>query len=51
MLDSDIKVNLFLMKYCRMLVADIPDERIAEQPLPGVNHRSVEPLSLTGGRR
>ena len=38
MLDSDIKVNLFLMQYCRTLVDDIPDERIAEQPIPGVNH-------------
>ena len=38
MLDSEIKVNQFLLLYCRMLVADIPDERMAEQPLPGVNH-------------
>lgn len=36
MLDSEIKVNQFLLLYCRMLVADIPDERMAEQPLPGV---------------
>ena len=38
MLDSDIKVNLFLTQYCRTLVADIPEERIAEQPVAGVNH-------------
>ena len=38
MLDSAIRVNLFLMQYCRMLLADIPDERMAEQPVAGVNH-------------
>ena len=38
MLDSDIKVNLFLMQYCRTLMADVPEERMAEQPVPGVNH-------------
>jgi hypothetical protein len=38
MLDSAIQVNLFLMQYCRMLVGDIADERLAEQPLAGVNH-------------
>jgi hypothetical protein len=38
MLDTDIKINSFLMQYCRTLMADIPDERIADQPLPGVNH-------------
>ena len=38
MLDSAIQVNLFLMQYCRMLLADIPDERMAEQPVAGVNH-------------
>lgn len=38
MLDSELKVNRFLVSYCRMLVEDIADERLAEQPLPGVNH-------------
>jgi hypothetical protein len=38
MLDSETRINRFLMQYARMLVADIPDERLAEQPLPGVNH-------------
>ena len=34
MLDSELKVNQLLMQYWRMLVADIADERMAEQPLP-----------------
>ena len=38
MLDTEIKVNQFLVGYCRILLKDIADERIAEQPLPGVNH-------------
>src|SRR3954469_12960589 len=38
MLDTALKVNAFLGEYCRMLVADIPDERMAEQPIAGVNH-------------
>lgn len=38
MLDSAIQVNLFLIHYCWMLVADIADERLAEQPHAGVNH-------------
>jgi len=38
MLESDLKVNQFLVSYCRMLVKDIADERLTEQPLPGVNH-------------
>jgi hypothetical protein len=38
MLDSAILVNQFLLRYNRMLVTDIADERLAEQPLPGVNH-------------
>jgi hypothetical protein len=38
MLDSELKVNRFLMRYCRMLAGDIADERMTEQPLPGVNH-------------
>jgi hypothetical protein len=31
-------LNLFLMQYCRMLVGDILDERMAEQRLAGINH-------------
>ncbi len=38
MLTNEIKVNQFLLQYCRMLTADIADERFAEQPLPGANH-------------
>src|SRR4051812_43776739 len=38
MLDSEVRVNQFLVQYCRMLVGDIADERMAEQPLAGVNH-------------
>ncbi len=38
MLESAIQVNLFLMQHCRMLVGDIADERLAEQPIAGVNH-------------
>jgi hypothetical protein len=38
MLDSELKINQFLLGYARMLIADIADERMAEQPLPGVNH-------------
>jgi hypothetical protein len=38
MLETEIKINLFLIDYCRMLLADIADERLTEQPLPGVNH-------------
>lgn len=37
MLDSALKVNRFLLGYLRMLLADVPDERLAEQPVPGVN--------------
>jgi hypothetical protein len=38
MLDAAIQVNLFLMQYCRRLVGDVADERMAEQPIAGVNH-------------
>jgi hypothetical protein len=38
MLDTEIRINLFLVGYCRMLLAEIADERLTEQPLPGVNH-------------
>jgi hypothetical protein len=38
MLDTAIQVNLFLIGYCRRQIADIPDERMAEQPVASVNH-------------
>lgn len=50
MLDSDIRINRFLVGYCGMLAADIPEERLAEQPLPGVNHPAwiLGHLAVTG---
>jgi hypothetical protein len=38
MLDSAIQVNRFLVQYCQMLIKDVADERMAEQPVAGVNH-------------
>ena len=38
MFDTEIKVNKFLLEYCRLLIADIAEERMTEQPMPGVNH-------------
>ncbi len=38
MFETETKINLVLLWYCRMLVDDIADERMTEQPLPGVNH-------------
>jgi hypothetical protein len=38
MLESELKINQFMMQYCRMLVQDVADERLVDQPLPGVNH-------------
>ena len=38
MLESELKVNQFLVGYCRMLVGDIAEERLTEQPLASVNH-------------
>jgi hypothetical protein len=35
---NEIKINQFLLKYCHLLTADIADERMAEQPMPCVNH-------------
>jgi len=37
-IESSLKINRFLLGYCQMLVGDIADERLAEQPLAGVNH-------------
>ena len=50
MLDSTIQVNVFLMQYCRTLLADVPDERMAEQPMAGVNHPAwiLGHLAVTG---
>lgn len=38
MLESVIPVNAFLIQYCRSMLADLPDERFADQPVAGVNH-------------
>lgn len=38
MFETESRINQFLIGYCQMLAADIPEERLAEQPLPGVNH-------------
>jgi hypothetical protein len=38
MLDTAVQVNRFLLGYSRMLLGDIADERMAEQPIAGVNH-------------
>ena len=38
MLESETQVNQFLLRYCRLLGGDVADERLAEQPLTGVNH-------------
>jgi len=38
MLNSAITINRFLLGYARMLMADIPAERMTEQPMPNVNH-------------
>lgn len=38
MFETDCRINLFLVKYCQTMTGDVPDERFAEQPMPGVNH-------------
>jgi hypothetical protein len=38
MLQSELRVNQFLIGYLRKLVEGISDERMVEQPLPEVNH-------------
>lgn len=38
MLQEAIHVNRFLVGFGQRLLSEIPDERMTEQPLPGVNH-------------
>ena len=38
MFETECTINLFLLGYARLMTADVPDERLAEQPSPGVNH-------------
>lgn len=33
-----IQTNKFLLGYASMLISDLPDDRLCEQPLPEVNH-------------
>lgn len=50
MLEREIRVNQFLTQYGRMLVSDVPDERLSEQPSAGLNHPAwiLGHLALTG---
>jgi len=38
MFETECAVNQFLLTYIEGLLQDIPEERMAEQPAPGVNH-------------
>jgi hypothetical protein len=38
MFANECKINQFLLGYSRLMTADIADERMADQPCPGVNH-------------
>ena len=38
MFEAECNINRFLLGFARMLAAEIPEERWAEQPMPGVNH-------------
>ncbi|WP_437223123.1 DinB family protein [Planctomicrobium sp. SH661] len=38
MFESEVHVNKFLLNYAQGLMADIPEERMAEQPSAGINH-------------
>ncbi len=38
MLENACAVNKFLQGYCDMMVSDVPEERICEQPAAAVNH-------------
>ena len=38
MFEAELAINRFLIQYGRMMVADLSDERMADQPLPGLNH-------------
>ena len=50
MFEREININQVLLQYGRMLTEDVPGERFAEQPLPGVNHPAwiLGHLALTG---
>lgn len=38
MFETEARLNRFLMGYARMLLADIPDEQMAEQRVENINH-------------
>ncbi|WP_437186037.1 DinB family protein [Planctomicrobium sp. SH668] len=38
MLETEIKVNRFLIEYVVNLLNDVPDEQMADQPFPAANH-------------
>lgn len=38
MFTTELGINRFLVEYTRNLVAGVDDSRLADQPLPGVNH-------------
>lgn len=48
--EAEIAVSRFLLQYAKLMLADVADERMAEQPLPGVNHPAwiLGHLALTG---
>lgn len=50
MFETELKINRFLLQYAHLLTNDIPDERFAEQPLPGVNHPAwiIGHIAVTG---
>ena len=52
MLSGSLQQNQFLLGYGQMLVSDIDDLRMTEQPLPGVNHPAwiLGHLALTADR-
>ena len=38
MQDSEDALNSFALRYCRLLVADVPDGELADQPVAGATH-------------
>lgn len=38
MLENECAVNRFLQGYCDMMLSDVPEDRICEQPAAAVNH-------------
>jgi uncharacterized damage-inducible protein DinB len=38
MFDRELTLYAFNLTYCKLLVADVPDEQFAEQPAEGFNH-------------